>query len=139
MSQAFLVRGQTVRACSQWFEKDEVYFAKYLKRSGIDYDHSQVESELLESRTISSRRPSVTTPRTNSRYRGNAIDNAQNLLVRNILSNLGTEQFSEEDWQETKAYFNHQCAYCGMLCNSEKLDQKTRYGFSLSKFATIIC
>ncbi len=33
--------------------------------------------------------------------------------MRNILSNLGTEQFSEEDWFATKAYFNHQCAYCG--------------------------
>ncbi|WP_232472839.1 HNH endonuclease [Vibrio anguillarum] len=33
--------------------------------------------------------------------------------MRNILSNLGTEQFSEEDWQATKAYFNHQCSYCG--------------------------
>lgn len=102
------MRRQTVRACSQWFEK-----AKYLKRIGIDYDHSQVESEVLESRTISSHKPSVTTPRTNSCYRGNAIDNAQNLLVRNILSNLGTEQFSEEDWQETKAYFDQKCAYFG--------------------------
>ncbi|MEZ9670272.1 HNH endonuclease [Vibrio atlanticus] len=112
-TKAYLVRGQTVRACSQWFEKDEVYFTKYLERIGIDYDHSQVESELLESRTISSCRPSVITLRTKSRYRGNAIANAQNLLVRNILSNLGTEQFLEEDWQETKAYFNHRCVYCG--------------------------
>ncbi|NVC93102.1 HNH endonuclease [Vibrio natriegens] len=112
-TKAYLVSGQTVRACSQWFEKDAVYFTKYLKRIGIDYDHSQLKNELLESRTISSRRPSVTTPRTNSRYRGNAIGNAQNLLVRNILSYLGTEQFSEEDWQATKAYFNQKCAYCG--------------------------
>ncbi|HBC3552877.1 TPA: HNH endonuclease [Vibrio parahaemolyticus] len=112
-TKAYLVRGQTVRACSQWFEKDAVYFAKYLKRIGIDYDQAQLESELLESRTTLSRGPSVPTARTNSRYRGNAIGNAQNLLVRNILSNLGTEQFSEEDWQATKGYFNHQCAYCG--------------------------
>ncbi|ODW58663.1 HNH endonuclease [Vibrio parahaemolyticus] len=112
-TKVYLVRGQTVRACSQWFEKDAVYFAKYLQWIGIDYDQPQLESELLESRTIPSRRPLSANPRVNNRYRGNAIGNAQNLLVRNILSNLGTEQFSEEDWFATKAYFNHRCAYCG--------------------------
>jgi len=33
--------------------------------------------------------------------------------VRNILSNIGRESFSENDWQETKAYFSNKCAYCG--------------------------
>jgi 5-methylcytosine-specific restriction endonuclease McrA len=47
------------------------------------------------------------------RYRGNAIGNAQNLFVRNILSNIGYESFNENDWQETKAYFMNKCAYCG--------------------------
>src|SRR6185436_14076596 len=47
------------------------------------------------------------------RYRGNAIGNAQNLFVRNILSNIGQESFNESDWQETKAYFLNKCAYCG--------------------------
>ena len=52
--------------------------------------------------------------RSNSRYRGNAIGNAQNLVVRNILSNLGHESFTESDWAETKAFFNDCCAYCGV-------------------------
>ncbi|GAL36998.1 hypothetical protein JCM19240_3964 [Vibrio maritimus] len=112
-TQVYMVRGQTVRACSQWFEKDAAYFVKYLKRIGVDYDLFKLESELLESRTKPLHELSATPARANSRYRGNAIGNAQNLLVRNILSNLGTEQFSEEDWQATKSYFNHQCAYCG--------------------------
>jgi len=34
------------------------------------------------------------------RYKGNAIGNAQNALVRNILSRLGDEAFSAEDWQQ---------------------------------------
>jgi hypothetical protein len=49
----------------------------------------------------------------NARYRGNAIGNAQNLVVRNILSNLGYESFSEKDWKETKEYFDNKCVYCG--------------------------
>ncbi|GHV10325.1 hypothetical protein FACS1894162_3810 [Bacteroidia bacterium] len=49
----------------------------------------------------------------NSRYRGNAIGNAQNLLIRNILSNLGKESFKKTDWEETKKYFSNRCAYCG--------------------------
>jgi len=49
----------------------------------------------------------------NARYRGNAIGNAQNLFIRNILSNLGNESFSRSDWQETLEYFDHKCAYCG--------------------------
>ncbi len=34
-------------------------------------------------------------------------------MVRNILSNFGHESFSEEDWEKTKAEFDHRCAYCG--------------------------
>lgn len=49
----------------------------------------------------------------NARYRGNAIGNAQNLFIRNILSNLGEESFSRSDWQETLQYFDNKCAYCG--------------------------
>lgn len=47
------------------------------------------------------------------RYKGNAIGNAQNLLVRNILSRLGDEQFSEADWRRQIEAFGNRCAYCG--------------------------
>jgi hypothetical protein len=47
------------------------------------------------------------------RYRGNAIGNAQNLMVRNILSRLGDEQFSAADWDRVVADFGQACAYCG--------------------------
>ncbi|UIJ42031.1 HNH endonuclease [Vibrio kanaloae] len=109
----YLVRGKTIRACSQWIERDTVYFIDYLKRIGIEYDESQLEGLLLDAKVTSKQKASVRSRKANSRYRGSAIGNAQNLLVRNVLSNLGSEQFSEEDWQATKAYFNHTCAYCG--------------------------
>ncbi|EGU39463.1 HNH endonuclease [Vibrio scophthalmi] len=108
----YLVRGKTVRVCSQWYKKDAVYFVNYLKRIGIDYDESQLNELRLCAKVSSRQKVSARSSKIDSRYRGNAIGNAQNLLVRNILSNIGAEQFSEEDWQATKAYFNHQCAYC---------------------------
>jgi hypothetical protein len=33
--------------------------------------------------------------------------------VRNIVSNLGRESFTEDDWDTTKADFDQRCAYCG--------------------------
>ena len=53
----------------------------------------------------------------NSRFRGNAIGNSSNALVRNILSNLGYESFNQNDWQETKKYFEDKCAYCNQKSN----------------------
>ncbi|CAK2030914.1 HNH endonuclease [Vibrio crassostreae] len=108
----YLVRGKTVRACSQWYEKDAVWFVEYLQRIGIDHDESELEG-VLDTKVTSKQITSVGSRKANSRYRGNAIGNAQNLLVRNILSNLGTEQFSEDDWLATKAYFMYECVYCG--------------------------
>ncbi len=49
----------------------------------------------------------------NARYRGSAIGNSQNLFIRNILSNLGDESFTESDWNDTKNYYSNRCAYCG--------------------------
>ena len=109
----YLVRGKTVRASSQWYEKDLSYFVKYLKRIGIDYDESFLKSELVDPLVSIKQRASVPSPRANSRYKEQAIGNAQNALVRNILSRLGTEQITKEDWEETKAYFMHECVYCG--------------------------
>jgi len=51
----------------------------------------------------------------NVRYKGNPIGNAQNLVIRTILSNLGDESFSEKDWEETKRYFDGKCVYCGVV------------------------
>jgi len=49
----------------------------------------------------------------NSRYKGNPIGNSQNLLIRNILSNIGNENITINDWYLTKQYFDNKCVYCG--------------------------
>lgn len=106
----YIVRGKRVRVTSQWFEPSAQYFIKYLEKKNItvsgNFESSKKSQNLLEEKIRA-------TTRTNSRYRGNAIGNAQNLLIRNILSNLGQETFSEKDWNSTKKYFGNKCAYCG--------------------------
>ena len=47
------------------------------------------------------------------KFKATPIGNAQNLSIRYILSNLGNESFNENDWEETKKYFDNKCAYCG--------------------------
>ena len=56
----------------------------------------------------------IETPtRRRARYGGYPIGDGQNLVIRNILSNLGEETLSENDWKNTKQYFANKCAYCG--------------------------
>src|SRR5580704_5139852 len=57
--------------------------------------------------------PSTIGPRkrgSDSRYH---IGNGQNLVIRNILSNIGHESFNKSDWEATKLYFKNKCADCG--------------------------
>ncbi len=104
----YLVRGQRVRVTSQWFAWQFEKLETYLKSKNI----STTPVSLL----VSAPRSLEKSPgRSNSRYRGNAIGNAQNLFIRNILSNLGLESFNESDWTSTKSYFENKCAYCGIL------------------------
>ena len=106
----YFVRGEKIRVSSQWFDTHKDYFITYLVSNNIS-SNNEIE-QLIDTLLISEEKLSPPT-RNNSRYRGNAIGNSQNLLVRNILSNLGEESFSQKDWEETKAYFNNQCAYFG--------------------------
>ena len=106
----YFVRGKKVRVSSQWFITQTDHFSKYLVDKNIS---TQNEIEQLTDIASVPEAKARTSTRKNSRYRGNAIGNAQNLLVRNILSNLGEESFSQGRWEETKAYFDNQCAYCG--------------------------
>src|SRR5260370_41904608 len=41
-----------------------------------------------------------------SRYH---IGNGQNLVIRNILSNIGHESFNKSDWEATKLDFKNKC------------------------------
>ena len=101
------VGDKIVRVTSQWFASSTKLFIAYLESKGLIVDKNLVLTNDIMNLKVSSRN------RENSRYKGNAIGNAQNLLIRNILSNLGKETFYEKDWQNTKEYFNHRCAYCG--------------------------
>jgi 5-methylcytosine-specific restriction endonuclease McrA len=105
----YWVRGKRVRVTSQWFESNRPLFVQYLKSKNIE-PKSNLDVQALSSSDSASK---ISTGRSNSRYRGNAIGNAQNLFVRNILSRLGSESFREKDWEETKDYFLRRCAYCG--------------------------
>ncbi|MBE1302020.1 MAG: HNH endonuclease [Alteromonadaceae bacterium] len=106
----YFVRGKKVRVSSQWVIAHTNQFKEYLVNKGISDKTKLEDSTVSDDDTKHGQRVST---RVNSRYRGNAIGNAQNLLVRNILSNLGEESFNQEDWENTKNYFENKCAYCG--------------------------
>lgn len=108
LTEVYSVRGKKVRITSQWFKTSESLFRKYLESKGI-------APELESNQDQGKKRQRVHPPssRSNSRYRGNPIGNAQNLFIRNILSNLGLDSFDEGSWNSTKDYFSHKCVYCG--------------------------
>ena len=112
-TEIYLVRSKRVRVTSQWVETSGPSFIKYLESKGIPLDIDLPEYKRNEDQANKKQRAQPPSSRSSSRYRGNAIGNAQNLFIRNILSNLGHESFYEEDWNVTKDYFSHKCAYCG--------------------------
>ena len=107
----YLVRGKRVRVTSQWIEKHRPKFVTYLVAKGLASEAEALAREATPARQT--RAVARTSSRVNARYRGNAIGNAQNAFIRNVLSNLGSESFSERDWVATKQYFSDRCAYCG--------------------------
>ena len=109
-TEIYLVRGKRVRVTSQWFETSRPLFLTYLKSKEIATD---LDLPLYEKGQVDKKQHAPASSRANSRYRGNPIGNAQNLFVRNILSSIGLESFNEADWNSTKEYFSHRCAYCG--------------------------
>lgn len=107
------VHGIAVRVTSQWYNpptsKSLGLLQTYLRDRAIDI--GDIAGADFHS-TLTSL-PDKATPSARGRYRGNAIGNVQNLLVRNILSNLGDESFTAEDWQRVIGEFANTCAYCG--------------------------
>jgi len=111
-TQVYVVRGQGIRVTSQWYVGHLDKFRKYLESKHIVTTSISPPCDAPKDSAVAHQQKSQS--RSNSRYRGNAIGNAQNLFIRNILSNLGQESFSESDWAATKNYFEHRCAYCGV-------------------------
>lgn len=107
----YVILEDEFRVSSQWTVSHIEKFKKYLINKNIV---TKDELDKLESDTQKANDIKLNKRlKSNSRYKGNAIGNAQNLVVRNILSNLGDESFNEDDWQDTKEFFNNECAYCG--------------------------
>ncbi|MDR0918065.1 MAG: HNH endonuclease [Oscillospiraceae bacterium] len=79
--------------------------------------NTNVNSEVKNSEEFS---VNIPRSRTNVRYKGKAIGDGQNAIIRAILSKLGDESFGEKDWEETKIFFNHRCAYCD--CDTDHLE-----------------
>ncbi|MDN5787862.1 HNH endonuclease [Pseudorhodobacter sp.] len=114
-SQVYIVRGMSVRVTSQWFDpptsKSRPFLLRYLERQGIgviDAARTDPVSAAIDNSVIEQ-----TKKLSRGRYKGNAIGNAQNLVVRNILSNLGTEDFGEKHWRQVIEDFGGLCVYCG--------------------------
>jgi 5-methylcytosine-specific restriction endonuclease McrA len=108
IAKIYLVNNKRVRVTNDWFERNIPYFNQYLSDRqiipiGKNQSTGKNKTLLVKKQTL----------RKNSRYKGNPIGNSQNLLIRNILSNLGNESFDENDWENAKHYFNNKCAYCG--------------------------
>ncbi len=109
----FTCHGIPVRVTSQWFNpptsRSLALFRSYLLKRGIvieetfEPDHDRPEEAVTDPRERAAR----------GRYKGSAIGNAQNALVRNILSRLGDEQFTAAQWEAVIADFGGHCAYCG--------------------------
>jgi hypothetical protein len=99
------VGGKRLRVCSQWFDKQRALFSRYLVEKRIVTSFSQ--------KTDSERPVLHPSKSQNSRYGSIQIGDSQNAFIRFLLSRLGEESITERDWQETKAYFENGCAYCG--------------------------
>lgn len=109
----YVVRGVSVRVTSQWYNPPTSKSLPLLRR------YLQQRAIALDDGIVTTSKAGVGVPVESSlrtargRYRDYPIGNAQNLLVRNILSRLGDEQFSAAHWEEVVADFGNLCTYCG--------------------------
>jgi len=110
----YTIFNKKVRVTNDWYERNIPYIKKYFtdKNINIPFEDSIKQEKNTTKKTNSKK--------LNRRYKGNAIGNAQNSFIRNILSNLGNESFTEDDWEKTKSYFDNKCAYCGKVGELER-------------------
>lgn len=102
----FIVAGQRVRVTSQWHERHRQKFAAYLISLGLGH---HLPSDLPVDAEVLAAPSSAGT----ARYKSPVIGNAQNYFVRNLLSRIGNESFTEKDWLAAVQHFDGRCAYCG--------------------------
>lgn len=103
----YVVHGIPVCVTNDWYSKSLPLFQRYLTSKGLPVDFHP------ETTTFNAPPPDDASRAARGRFKGNAIGNAQNYLVRNILSRLGDEQFNALQWQAVVDAFGRACAYCG--------------------------
>jgi hypothetical protein len=115
-SDQHVVGGKVFRVCSQWVEgRHRIPFFEYLKSKDInDIIDGYTPVDVLTS-SLNAPVMSGTHPQSNARFRSFAVGNAQNAVIRVILSKIAYESYNERDWQESKEYFGGGCAYCGTV------------------------
>lgn len=108
----YVIQGQRVRVCSQWRNGHRPFFLEYLVERQLLVD--DVSPELREQwLALAEQAGTISKSPGGARYKTYPIGVAQNALVRYLLSNLGQESFTEQDWKAVKASFGDVCAYCG--------------------------
>lgn len=101
-----------MRVCSQWTTRQRPFFLNYLVTHQLSVEG--ISPELREEwLAVVEQTGSIAKSPGGARYRTAPIGDAQNALVRYLLSNLGQESFAEKDWTAVKAAFADSCAYCG--------------------------
>lgn len=103
-AEIYIVGNRRVRVCSQWYDRQWDTFWNYLAAKRIALPSPQPATRPPRPRPVSGSRK--------GRYGSIQIGDAQNTLIRFVLSRLGEESFDERSWQETKAHFGNGCAYC---------------------------
>lgn len=107
-----LIQGQRLRVCSQWTRRHRPFFLSYLVDRQIPV--AGVSPELQEEWLAAAEQAGTTSKSPGgARHRTYPIGVAQNALVRYLLSNLGEESFTEQDWTAVKESFGDACVYCG--------------------------
>lgn len=108
----YVVDGHRVRVCSQWTTRHRPFFLNYLVERqipviGISPELCEEWLAIAEQAGTTSKSPG------GARYRTYPIGIAQNAFVRYLLSNLGHEEFTKQDWDAVKTSFGNACVYCG--------------------------
>lgn len=101
------VLGSPLRVTSQWFARQYHPFVDYLVH--IDVIDLETAGVIRAELPV----PSSKAPTGSAQAKTYPVEDAQNLLVRHILSTVGDKPTAAE-WQATRDAFGGCCAYCGL-------------------------
>lgn len=109
---SYEIQGQQVRVCNYWLSKHRPFFLAYLvaRRIPVIGVSPEMHEEWL---AIAEQAGTTATSLGGARYKGKPIGDAQNAFVRYLLSNIGQESFTQQDWETVKDSLGNSCVYCG--------------------------